>query len=714
MAQWAVSTSGREATRQQQMQAKRPPWGGGGAPSASNGAHTNTNTVGGTRRSNGGSASSKAGKQQPAGSLIHGTSERPVGARPPTYTRSSRQNPILEAIADVQSGGGSTFSAPPPPSQQQRRTQRQSMASMQPRTKTNLASDTADPTSVWHALSGIGTLSSSATANNLGVVCTLDNAADSVGPAFVAFRDGSSDTHRGAQQTVSGFNTIKSGKYKIELDLRSGHAPQGSGRHAAFAVGLCMFDTNSNSAANSENETIFEMMCVRGDCVRREWTLSVVKSDTDIHTVRTDADIIARVPDANLRPNVWRRVAIEVRDSMLSMVSDGSVIFEHLQTGTDALCGPLVMATSRSRQMWRNLHIEAAPEGETELSYLRSSICKQSFDEDPSSSANRLLAGEDPALIECIERDILMKSPNVSFADIASLDDAKRILDEAVRLPLIIPEFFTGIREPWQGVLLFGPPGTGKTLLAKAVAAMGGVTFFNCGCSTLTSKYRGESEKLVRCLFRLARVHAPSIIFFDEVDALVSSRGADGEHEASRRFKSELLSQMDGIAATPGSVSATRDDMTEEEDSESMGGTVMVLATTNSPWDLDDAMRRRLEKRIYVPLPDAEAREQMFAIHLRGVTLAKDVELSSLAAQTDGFSGADIKCACRDASLMPMRRLVKDKTTREIKEMKERGELDRAQITLADFVSALSKTSPSVAASDIAKYEKWEADFANT
>jgi katanin p60 ATPase-containing subunit A1 len=157
--------------------------------------------------------------------------------------------------------------------------------------------------------------------------------------------------------------------------------------------------------------------------------------------------------------------------------------------------------------------------------------------------------GPDSDLIQMLERDLIDKNPNVKFEDIAGLDDCKKCLKEAVLLPILMPEYFIGIRRPWKGVLMFGPPGTGKTMLAKAVAATGGTTFFNVSASSLGSKYRGESEKLVRILFEMARFYAPTTIFMDEIDALAGRRGGSDESEASRRVKAELLIQMDGATS---------------------------------------------------------------------------------------------------------------------------------------------------------------------
>ncbi|VDN03612.1 unnamed protein product [Thelazia callipaeda] len=297
--------------------------------------------------------------------------------------------------------------------------------------------------------------------------------------------------------------------------------------------------------------------------------------------------------------------------------------------------------------------------------------------------------GYDKELVEIIERDIMQKRPDVHWDDIAGLDEAKKLLKEAVILPSVMPNFFKGIRRPWRGVCMVGPPGTGKTMLAKAVATESQTTFFCVSSATLTSKYRGDSEKLVQLLFKMARFHSPSTIFIDEIDSLCSRRGADSEHEASRRVKSELLTQMDGCSP----------DISR----------VLVLAATNFPWDLDEALRRRLEKRIYIPLPDKTNRHQLLRLSLAEVSISDEVDLEAVADLLDGYSGADITNVCREAAMMSMRVRIANLTAEEIKALTQE-EVD-LPITSNDFLQAIQNTSPSVSYADVQKYEKWINDF---
>ncbi len=305
--------------------------------------------------------------------------------------------------------------------------------------------------------------------------------------------------------------------------------------------------------------------------------------------------------------------------------------------------------------------------------------------------------GPDEQLILMLEKEVIDKNPNITFEDIAALDDAKQVIQETVLLPLMMPDYFKGIRKPRKGVLLFGPPGTGKTMLAKAVASKGKTTFFNVHSSSLASKWKGESEKLVRLLFEMARFYAPTTIFIDEIDSLASAR-SEGECESSRKVKAELLVQIDGASATG--------ELKEGERPKN----IVILGATNLPWDLDDAIIRRLDKRIYIPLPDKVARRKLFELMLRGVDVEPLIDWDQLVAKTEMFSGDDMNNLCRDASMMPLRRKLMSggkvaENFENIEEMQK--ELKNTPISMRDFLDALQSVRPTNSKEKLGKYEDW-------
>lgn len=300
-------------------------------------------------------------------------------------------------------------------------------------------------------------------------------------------------------------------------------------------------------------------------------------------------------------------------------------------------------------------------------------------------------------LAQVISRDIYSENPNVKWDDIIGLEEAKRLSKEAVVYPIKYPQLFKGILSPWKGLLLYGPPGTGKTLLAKAIATECQTTFFNISASSIVSKWRGDSEKLVRVLFEMARFYAPSTIFLDELEAIMSQRGSQGgsgEHEGSRRMKTELLVQMDGLSKT--------DDL------------VFLLAASNIPWELDQAMLRRLEKRILVDLPTYEARKAMFKHHLPTVVVPKEggLELLSnldydlLATKTEGYSGSDLRLVCKEAAMRPVRKIF------DALEKNDHGDLHIRldTITTSDVMKAIDRTKPSAGRMK-ERYAAWQREY---
>ncbi|XP_066471284.1 katanin p60 ATPase-containing subunit A-like 2 isoform X2 [Tiliqua scincoides] len=334
-----------------------------------------------------------------------------------------------------------------------------------------------------------------------------------------------------------------------------------------------------------------------------------------------------------------------------------------------------------------------------------SEIALHSFNCNPDPSERLLkplgafigMTGEMRELAAVVSRDIYLHNPDVKWGDIIGLEAAKRLVKEAVVYPIKYPQLFTGILSPWKGLLLYGPPGTGKTLLAKAVATECNTTFFNISASTIVSKWRGDSEKLVRVLFELARYHAPSTIFLDELESVMSQRGTapGGEHEGSRRMKTELLVQMDGLARS--------DDL------------VFVLAASNLPWELDCAMLRRLEKRILVDLPNKEARQAMVQHWLPpvsnsgGVELRTELDYTLLSQEMEGYSGSDIKLVCKEAAMRPVRKIFSALENHQ----PDKGNLPVIHldtVTTEDFLDVITHTKPS-AKNLSQKYADWQREF---
>ena len=270
-------------------------------------------------------------------------------------------------------------------------------------------------------------------------------------------------------------------------------------------------------------------------------------------------------------------------------------------------------------------------------------------------------------------REVYIETPNVHWNDIGGLEDVKQRLREAVEWPLKNPDAFKrmGITPP-KGILLYGPPGCGKTLLARAVATESEANFISVRGPEIFSKWVGESEKAIREIFRKARMAAPSIIFFDEIDAIAPSRGLGyGDSRVTERVISQLLTEIDGLITLQN---------------------VVVIGATNRPDILDSALLRpgRFDRRIYVPPPDYEARLQILKIKTKNMPLAKDVNLEELAKRMEGYSGADIDSVCREAALNALRR-----------------DINAKEVTLKDFEEAMANIAPSITP----EMEKWYRDM---
>ncbi|KAI3748138.1 hypothetical protein L6452_11036 [Arctium lappa] len=276
----------------------------------------------------------------------------------------------------------------------------------------------------------------------------------------------------------------------------------------------------------------------------------------------------------------------------------------------------------------------------------------------PDGELPEKLRNLEPYLIEHISNEIMNHDPNVRWEDIAGLHHAKKCVTEMVIWPLLRPDIFKGCRSPGRGLLLFGPPGTGKTMIGKAIAGEAKATFFYVSASSLVSKWMGEGEKLVRALFGVASCRQPAVIFVDEIDSLLSQRKSDG--------------------------------------------------ATNRPQELDEAARRRLTKRLYIPLPSSEARAWIVRNLLEkdGLFKLSTEDIDSICKLTEGYLGSDMKNLVNDASMGPLREAFRQGT--EITKLKKE---DMRAVTLQDFENALQEVRPSVSLDELGTYEDWNNQF---
>ena len=445
-----------------------------------------------------------------------------------------------------------------------------------------------------------------------------------------------------------------------------------------------------------------DLFCITADCNEKEWRL-----DRFLGNIKTPTKLL-RADDQRLRENKFFHVEVQVRGNVLAVMVNGENIFDSVQTvDTGDLMGQVGVMCMRCKTIFKDvdLQIDGSRQSSAETVSLPSMNGNNDAGGNSSNDEHKMLPrssgypktvtrktatcatepSNDP-LRASILKDLLENVQETKWADLVGLQKAKRTLKEAVILPALRPDLFKGLRQPPRGVLLFGPPGTGKTMLAKCVASESKATFFSISASSVTSKFHGEGEKLVRALFDAARELQPSVIFVDEIDSLLSSRKTN-EHDAVRRLKTEFLVQLDGVRSNR--------DMDK----------VLIMGATNRPYDLDDAVLRRLEKRIYIPLPGLAEREELIRVHRESQSFElADEEIREIGKRTDGFSCCDLVGLAREAAFGPLRDLGDD----DLMTMKAS---DVRPVNAKDFSEALEHVRSSVSVGTIEHFEKFNLEF---
>jgi len=366
---------------------------------------------------------------------------------------------------------------------------------------------------------------------------------------------------------------------------------------------------------------------------------------------RFDREISISIPDKNGRLGILQihsrgmPLASDVNLKRLAEITHGFV-----GADLEALCREAAMVTLR----------KIMPKIEFEADYIPYELLSEL--EVTMNDFLEALKEVEPSAI----REIFTEIPDVKWADVGGLEEAKRVLMETIEWPLKYPELFEQANtRPAKGILLTGPPGTGKTLLAKAVASQSEVNFISVKGPALLSKWVGESERGIREVFRKAKQASPCIIFFDEIDAIAPVRGSSADSHVTERVISQFLTELDGIEELKG---------------------IVVLAASNRPDIIDPALLRpgRFDIQLELPVPDEKTRLEIFRIHTKDKPLANDVKLESLAKTTEGLVGSGIEGICRSASMLAIREFVNELGSRP-----EASEISAFKIAAKHFEQAL-------------------------